>query len=92
LYGAAGVSVLLLDFEGPEASLVTSLLEEAGFNSSISRKTGISRPDFAAPFDAVIIAGRGYVDQAIDACTRLRQTGYRGAVVVLGDRHGSDHH
>jgi DNA-binding response OmpR family regulator len=86
------VSILLLDFESTEASLVTSLLEEAGFNSSIGRKTGISRVDFAAPFDAVLIAGRGNVDQAIDSCTRLRQTGYRGAIIVLGERDGSDHH
>ena len=92
MYGAASVSILLLDLESNEASLVTSFLDEAGFNSSIGRKTGMSRVDVAAPFDAVIVAGRGHVDQAIDSCTRLRQTGYRGAVVVLGERDGSDHH
>ncbi len=35
---------------------------------------------------------RGHVDLAIDSCARLRQTGYRGAIVVLGGRDGSDQH
>jgi DNA-binding response OmpR family regulator len=91
LYGALRVLVMLLDFENTEASLVTSLLERAGFRSTI-RSKGLSREDFAFGFDVVLVAGRGHVDLAIDSCAGLRQTGYRGPIVVVGERDGFDHH
>jgi DNA-binding response OmpR family regulator len=84
---ARGVSVMLLDLESSEASFVTSLFEQAGITTSLGRSTdSLPASSATSSFDAVVIGSRAGAEGAGATCAKLRQAGYRGAIVVLGEQ------
>ncbi len=83
------MSVLLLDCGSAEAASIASWLGDAGLTTVLGESVA-SKASSTDIFDAILVGGRGRVEQAMDTCADLRRAGYRGAVVVLGTRDHPD--
>jgi DNA-binding response OmpR family regulator len=80
---ARGVSVLLVNHEDAEAAILARGLDSAGFRATILSEAGSAERLGVAAFDVVVVGVAGALPDRLVFCEKLREDGYKGAVVAL---------